>query len=193
MHGPEAADRGEQAQRAAAGGDEQRAIGGGELRHVGAAHVLDHQDPRLLRIVEGRGHAARACIRAGAARRCAPRPRASRRRRSPVPSVSVAEVTSTPCAGSTTDAANGTVGSTQWRCRPTSVSRPSIRSTDEPVDEFGRRLARHGAEHGAPGAELVEPAPREAAHQRFDADARGGVERRRPRPPASSPAASTAA
>ncbi len=47
---------------------------------------------------------------------------------SPVPSRSVADVTSTPWAGSSTALASGRVGSSQWRCSPTSYSRPSIRS-----------------------------------------------------------------
>ena len=47
----------------------------------------------------------------------------------PVASRSVAEVTTTPCAGFSTVSVKGTVGSTQWRCSPTSMSRPSMRST----------------------------------------------------------------
>ena len=62
---------------------------------------------------------------ADAARRPVPRPtpRRSPDRASPA-SRSVAEVTSRPCAGAASVAANGIVGSSQWRCRPTSISRP---------------------------------------------------------------------
>src|SRR5712671_4547959 len=48
---------------------------------------------------------------------------------SATPSVKVAEVTTTPCAGCTTSVAKGMPGSIQFRFTPTSNSNPSIRSS----------------------------------------------------------------
>src|SRR5260221_14606936 len=50
----EAGDRGEEAERAAAGGEEQRAVGGGDLAGIVAPHVGDDEDPGLRLVVEGR-------------------------------------------------------------------------------------------------------------------------------------------
>jgi hypothetical protein len=50
-------DRREQAEAAAAGRQEQAAIGGRDLVHVVPPQVVDDQDARLPRVVEGRRHA----------------------------------------------------------------------------------------------------------------------------------------
>ena len=89
---------------------------------------------------------------------------------SPLASVSVAEVTSTPCAGSSTAAASGTVGSTQWRCRPTS----RVAAVDAARPRTNRRTraacrAERALQHRAPAGDLglaAAPRPRQRASMR---------------------------
>ena len=176
-------DRGEEAERAAARGEEELAIGGRHLRRLVAAHVGHDEDARLRRRsrkATARGRARRG--RRDARRRSAPRRHPSRRSGSPLPSVSVAEVTSTPWAGLATSSAKGRVGSIQWRCSPTSSSWPSMRSMREPVDESARAAPeRSRAACALPAAELDDAAALEAAHRRLDAEARRPGRARRPR------------
>ena len=77
---------------------------------------------------------------------------AARHRCVPVgaPSFSVALVSITPCAGSSTTCANGFIGSSQWRCRPTSNSRASDALDRQPVDEFGVAPARRAGRAALP-------------------------------------------
>ena len=112
-------------------------------------------------------------------RRCAPR-----RRPSPPPPRSVAEVTSTPCAGSSTASASGRVGSSQRRWRPTSYSRPSTRSTASQSTKSGSAGPPIRAEQRDPRRQRLAP-PGEAADRALDPRPRLArrASRARPRAP----------
>ena len=70
VDGAQPVDGGEEAEPAAAGGQEQGAIGGRHLIGIALVDIGDDEDPGQLRIVEGRGHAhahrGRQMPRAGA-------------------------------------------------------------------------------------------------------------------------------
>ncbi len=55
MHRAEPGDRGEQAQRPAAGGQEQGLIGAGQLIEIAGGQIGDDEGPGLRRVIERRG------------------------------------------------------------------------------------------------------------------------------------------
>ena len=79
----------------------------------------------------------------------------------------VAEVTSTPCAGFSTASASGRVGSSQWRWRPISYSRPSTRSTASQSTKSGSAGPPIRAASAIQACKRLHP-PGEAADRAFD-------------------------
>ena len=100
VHRLQPPDRGEQAEPAAAGRQEQRPIGAGQRRRARSRHRSPRRPGSARRSRTGSPPRRAAPARAGASRRPAPRPPPRRSPASPSPvSRSVAEVTSRPCAG----------------------------------------------------------------------------------------------
>ncbi len=157
MHRAQPRDRGEEAERPAAGGDKEGGIGRRDLADIVARDVGDDEDARLRRIIEGRGDArARPVSPADGAGRSRPRPRARRARDRGTPSVNVAEVTTRPCAGRATHSANGIPGSTQLRVAATSVSSPSMRSSANHSTVSGRAGSARSREQPAPARRAAD-------------------------------------
>ena len=148
-----------------------------------ARHVVHDEGAGLRRVVERRGDRG-ADRRRRQMRRPDPglgggpgrfpdrRPPASRR---------VAEVTSKPCAGAASVAANGTVGSSQWRCSPTSHVAPAVAAVEPEERHVAGRCAGLGLrrgqlpQHRLPGLQRVQRAAGQRAADRLDAVAGGGV------------------
>ena len=87
---------------------------------------------------------------------------------SAAPSVRVAEVTTSPCAGCATSATNGMPGSIQLRLTATSLSNPSMRSSANHSIVSARGGFDEIAQQPAPGGELQSGAAVEAADRRVE-------------------------
>ena len=187
---------------------EQRAIGRGDLADIVARDVGDDEDARLRRIVERRGMRAAAGL-AGRWRRpvAASAPRQARLGIA-LPSVKVAEVTTTPCAGFAT-----MLGERDAGIDPVAVHRDiglvAVEAVErQPFDDLGpRRLGEIAQQR--PRRRAAIGAPLEAAHRRVEPLAQArlgrfsgsssrvrkqrGEPHRAPRPGGRAPAASGAA
>ncbi len=127
LYRAQGAHGGEETERAAARCHEQFAIGGGDLVDLAPVHVLHHENARLIAIAERRAE-ARALRRFGKMIGAGAHLRA-------LPVLGIGGV----AQGGRRDeramrvaehfARERMVGSTQWRSRPTSRSRPSSRSS----------------------------------------------------------------
>ncbi len=176
LHLFQAADRGEQAQGPAAGGQEQLAISARHLVEIVLAHVAHHQNPGVRGIIEGRGQGGadrRAVEIVGAAAPLGHRP------------VGVGIARAVEQGGRGHHHAVGRLqhrfGEGMHRIDPmameTDIEIASVQPLDgEPVDEFGRRFGLQAGQHRTPGAERGQAAPFDRAGDRLDAAAGGGLQ-----------------
>ena len=169
MDGAQPGDRREQTEAPAAGGQEQLAVGGGDLIGVVALDVGHHQDPGARRVVEGRGRR---------------HPQGGRRKVGGAGARLGGGPIGLGLAGGIAQTGRGDqhpvrrlrhdLGEGARRIDPVAVEAgvhvaPVEALDPEPVDELGRSLFAQIAQHGAPGAQRRHGAALEAAANGLDA------------------------